>query len=69
MQDSCGIYYENKATLVMQPHWRQNFEKKEEGANNLIKYRIASTRRFKIVAPGDNFERMDSNLQARYRKV
>jgi hypothetical protein len=38
-----------------------------EEVNNLREYTTPGTPRLKIVRPGDNFERIDSNLQIRCR--
>jgi hypothetical protein len=67
---SCRIFvnYENRATFNMQPHIIKNLEEKfSKEVNNLSNYGTPGTPRFKIVRPSDDIERIDPELQARYR--
>ena len=67
---SCRIFvnYENRTTFIMQPHLIKNLEEKfSNEVNNLSNYGTPGTPRFKIVRPSDDIERIDPELQARYR--
>jgi hypothetical protein len=67
---SCRIHedYKSQEKSVMQAHLIKNLEGKfGEEANNLNEYGTPGTLKFKIVRPGDNIERIDSNFQAKYR--
>jgi Ethanolamine utilization protein EutJ (predicted chaperonin) len=62
------VDYENKTTFVMQTHALKTLEEKfGDQLNNLSKYVTPGTPRFKIVRLGDDIERIDSNLQTRYK--
>jgi hypothetical protein len=66
---SCRVRvdYENKTTFMMQPHSIKTLEKKiGEEFNNFSEYGTPGTLRSKSVRHGDNIERIESNLQARY---
>jgi hypothetical protein len=57
------VDYESKTTFVMETHFINNLERIiGEEVNNLSGYGNPGTTRFKIVRPGDNIERIDSNL-------
>jgi hypothetical protein len=67
---SCRILtdYERKMTFVMQPHLINNLkEKLEKEVNNLSDCGTPGTPRFKIVRPTNKTEKIDVNLQSKYR--
>jgi hypothetical protein len=67
---SCRILtdYERKTIFVMQPHSINNLKEKfEKEINNLSDYDTPGTPRFKIVRPTDETEKIDGNLQSKYR--
>jgi Reverse transcriptase (RNA-dependent DNA polymerase) len=67
---SCQIMtnLDNKTLFIMQPHLIKNLEVKF-GAEivNLNNYGTPGTPRFKIVRPNENVDKIDPDLQARYR--
>jgi hypothetical protein len=67
---SCRILtdYERKTTFVMQPHLINNLKEKfEKEANNSSDRDTPGTPRFKIVRSLDETEKIDVNLQSKYR--
>jgi hypothetical protein len=67
---SCRILndYERKTTFVMQPHLINNLKEKfEKEVKNLSDYGTPGTPRFKIVRPSEENEKIDGDLQSKYR--
>jgi hypothetical protein len=55
--------YECKPKFTLQPHLMNDLE--ENFGKNFSEYGTPGTPRFKMVRPGDDIERIDSNLQTR----
>jgi hypothetical protein len=67
---SCRILadYERKTLFVMQPHLINNLKEKfEKEVKNLSDDGTPGTPRFKIVRPTNETEKIDGNLQSKYR--
>jgi hypothetical protein len=65
---SCMIHVDyEKTKFLMKPHLIKTLEEKfGEEFYNLSEYGTPGIPQFKIVRPGDDIERIDSNLQTRY---
>jgi Reverse transcriptase (RNA-dependent DNA polymerase) len=67
---SCQIItnFDNKMLFIMQPHLIEYLEIKfGDEIMNLSNYGTPGTPRFKIVIPSENVDKIDPDLQARYR--
>jgi Reverse transcriptase (RNA-dependent DNA polymerase) len=67
---SCQIItnFGNKTLFIMQPHLIKKLEMKfGDEIMNLSNYGTPGTPRFKIVRPSENVDKIDPDLQARYR--